>query len=104
MRQATRNKYVMHNVKDFEDEKFSFFPFYEVTLNPIMKSVKLLINVGFKIFKNHNVLEEINEKKGVMSSIRALCEGRIVLTCYNHMSYKVKRVDFDKTPDFKFLN
>lgn len=76
---------------------------YDLKLQIIQKKMNLLIDVGFRVLSNLNVLEELNDipsKEGK----EAYAEGKSVVTTYNNRAYKIDRLRFDLKPSSTFYH
>ena len=75
---------------------------YDIRLTPIGKSLKLVVDVGFRVTGQLNCLEEIKSLKQQGISTDFLLEKRVV-TLYNNRCYKLLRIRTDKTPEKEII-
>ena len=100
MKQTSRNRYI--KVQREEDVNgYKVLQCYDLKLTPVMRKIKLIVDVSFRILNYTNALEEIS-MLGSKDEKMAFVQEKAVITTYNNRTYRVVGLRFDMSPLSKF--
>jgi hypothetical protein len=103
MDELTRGKYFDKKEIMVQQVGLSVIRGFKFTLQTLKSGVYLQIDVCSRVFRTHNLLEELSSLKSVDAA--AALVGATVLTLYGkRRTYRIEEIDYKMTPKSKFYH
>ncbi|CAF2228788.1 unnamed protein product [Rotaria magnacalcarata] len=109
MRMIGRSYYQFDKKVDIDRFSLTLFPGFETAINVYEGVLMMNVDLSHKVINNvsiyqrlQNIFAQFQEYKLAQDTAMRELVGQIVITTYNHKTYKVDDIAWDKTPQITF--
>lgn len=109
MRMIGRSYYQFDKKIDIDRFSLTLFPGFETAINVYEGVLMMNVDLSHKVINNvsiyqrlQNIFAQFQEYKLAQDTAMRELVGQIVITTYNHKTYKIDDIAWDKTPEITF--